>query len=53
MKREHCVVITISENRAFYPKSVETKNFSTGFVSTHVWNLLDVAEKIVLLFEKD
>ena len=45
--------MAISENRAFHPKSIETNFFSAGFVSTHGWNSLDVAEKIVLLFEKD
>ena len=52
IRREHWVVMAISENRAFHPKSVETI-FSTCFVSTHGWNSLNVAEKIVLLFEKD
>ena len=53
IKREHWVDMTISENRAFHPNFVETEIFSTGFVSTHGWNSrLEVAEKIVLLFEK-
>ena len=50
IRREHWLVMAISENRAFHPKSIGTKIASTGFVSAHGWNSLDVAEKIVLLF---
>ena len=54
IKGENWVGMTISDDRAFHPKSVETKIFSTGFVSTRGLKLtVRRCRKDSSTFEKD
>ena len=47
------IIVKILIQKASFFIILNLNFFSTGFLSTHGWNSLDVAEKIVQFFEKD